>query len=214
MTRPVGDEIHGGNRCVLVLAVQRHGQQLGLLTALAQPCQRAHPRRFGSAVPGDRTERVRVGQPRERSERDHLARRRAGNLGQCLDIDQRIDGRHAIRFGGALEGVERDVAQHHGRLLLHRLVLVVASDAAKHGGVEEFGHRGQPHLRALVFPGDRDNRVAFLEGDLLDVRETHGGIRMLVAGLCAKTIEQCHKFGISSASSRLATSRPCDAAST
>ena len=32
--------------------------------------------------------------------------------------------------------------------------------------------------------------------------------------LRAKTIEQCHKFGILSASSRLATSRPCDAAST
>ncbi len=173
-----------GERRVLELAVHRDRENLGVLRSFTQALERRAADGLARRVPRDRAERVRVARARQRAQRDDLA---AGGLG-----DLRQHARHraiastASRLSDsrrALERLERQVAQHARgpppRTLSSASSRAMPPSAA---GVHQLADGGAADTRVLVLARHRGNRLAVVERNLGDVRQSDGRIRMLVSG--------------------------------
>ena len=134
---------------------------------------------------------MRIADPFERAGSHRLADRALGDERQRLRVAERLDGRQAVGFGDAFERLERDVAEHRHRLLADRGLGV----CRKHGErrrIHQLADGRATDADVRVVPRDLGQQLAFGNGDFLDEAEPDRRVGMLLPGLCAKSIQQCH----------------------
>ena len=141
---------------------------------------------------GDGPQGARIVQPRQGVARHRLPGRRLDDLRQDLGVGQRIDGRETLGFARILERLERDVAEHRHRIRPHTGVRIVAGDERQNRRVHQLSHCGPADASAFVSSRGRDQLVALVNRQRLDVRQPHIRIGMLACRNRAKSVEDCH----------------------
>ena len=185
----IADPLNRGERGILEVAVQGDGQQLGVVV---ESLERRSSDRLVFRVPGDRPERVAVRHAFKRSKCGLFARSVLGDAAERLRI---VDRRHACQAVARVQPFERfkrDITQHRERLCSHVLVGVGPGDAGERGRVHQFGDGGAPHTSVAVFACHFEQQIALVERELLHELQTGGRVRILVAGMSAESIKQCH----------------------
>jgi hypothetical protein len=136
---------------------------------------------------------VPIGHPVGRARGGGFARRGFRHRDQRLGVGQRVDRRQALRFAHTFERLERDVAQHRCRLRPHALVRIVARDRGEGRGIHQLRGGRAANPRVLVVARNLAEQVVFVDWNFLDERQPHGGIRVLLPRLRAKTVEDWHR---------------------
>ncbi|MFN7980390.1 MAG: hypothetical protein U0Q11_00890 [Vicinamibacterales bacterium] len=180
-------------RRVLEVAVHGDRKQLVVIAETAQRFEGTQTNRVDRGMTRNGPEGVRVGDAVERAAGGDFARRSLGNLHQRLLIVDRINRLQAFGFADLLERFECDVAQHRGGLRPHVVVLVGAGNRRQRCRVHQLRDSRLANACVVVLARDGRNGFAFGERDFADEGEPNSGVRMLVAGLRAETIEQSHK---------------------
>src|SRR4029077_8712884 len=105
---------------------------------------------------------------------------------------KRRDRRQAFGLPNAFESFDRDVAEHAGRLLAHGFVRVRLCHAGERGRIHQFGDRRTADPCVGILASDFGEQIALVERNLLDKAQSDGGVDVLLTGLGAESIEQCH----------------------
>ena len=111
----------------------------------------------------------------------------------CRQPAKRRDRREALRLSDAFEPFERDVAEHAGRLLAHRFVRVDFATLASAAGSISLATAARRTRVSGSSRGDLRQQFALLERNLLDEAQADRGVDVLLTGLGAESIEQCHR---------------------
>ena len=187
--RAVREVVERRERRILELAVQRDGENF---LPILEPLERGQPHRFVRRVPGDRSQRARIGDARDCAGRDRFLRGRFRNHREGLRVDNRVHGGQALRLSHAFERLECNVAEHRVRLGPDPFLHVVARDFRKRPRVHELGCRRAPHARVLVAARDFGEQLVLVDRDFLYEREPDGGIGVFLTRLRAEAVEQRH----------------------
>ena len=156
----------------------------------------AAPHRLVFGVTGDRSEHVAVGDARQRARGRRRARRGLRHHRQRLRVGQRRQAprpppgsrpRRCLRTPRArCRAAWRSPARARASS---------ASDfrhAGERGRIHQLGDRRAAHPRVGILPRDLGEQIALLERNLLDEGQADGGVGVLLTGLGAESIEQCH----------------------
>ena len=185
----IGEAIDRRERRVLELAVQRDARGSRRDPADART-RAAAPTRAPACRAIDPSACAFGHARRARARRSFRATRSWRSPTSVFASVERVDRRDAFRFADALERLERDVAQHRRRLRPHALVRVVSRDRGQRRRIHQLGDRRAAHARVLVLARDLGEQLALVDRNLLDERQADRGVRVLVPGLRAETIEQ------------------------
>ena len=184
----IREALHGRRRRLAELAVQHHAEHLEVIV---ERLERRPPYGFVLRMTRDRSEHVLIAvfdRARKRAMRGRFARRALGHYRQRSQIADGIDRRQAFRFADPLERLERNVAQHRGRLGANALVAVARCDDGERTRIEQLRHRGAPHARVGIFARHLGEQLVVGQRDLLNEGEPDRRVRMLLARLRAKPI--------------------------
>ena len=187
----VGDAFDRGQRRILELAVEGDAEQLAMIL---QRVKRHTADALVLGVAGNRSERVAVADadPRQRRPRGRLARRVLGDADDGFRVLDRGDRRQALGLADPLERFERDIAQHGQRLRPHLLVGVGLRDRGERRRIHQLRDRGAPHPGIGVLARDLVQQLALVERQLLHELQPDRGVGILVTGVSAESIKQCH----------------------
>ena len=140
-------------------------------------------------MPRNRPEHPHVLDAGQRRARHRLARCVLRDKGERLRVAEHLDSRQRLALAETLEGFERDVAQHFQRLIADRFVAIGARRFGQGRRIHQLRHRRPPDPRVLIVARDRRQLFSIVDRDLLDKRQPHGRIRMLVPRLRFESVE-------------------------
>ena len=133
-----------------------------------------------------------IGDARQRGSRRRLARRILGHADQRLRVLDRRNRGEAVALAQPFERFERDVAQHGQRLRAHVLVAIGPGQRGERDRIHQLGHRRAPHPRIGVVASHLVQQIALVERNLLHELQPDRGVGILVTGVSAESIKQCH----------------------
>jgi hypothetical protein len=184
------DALERGDGGVGVLCLQRHVQDF---LFVAQPRQRAQPRRAVLRMPAHRAERFLILQQID----DRRAHVGTGTVARdehdLLHPAERHQVAHRVNRVGRVVCLRRDASKTADRFGAHVFVGIGPRDVGQYTRLINPCHGGATDARFGVFPRDGVERLGFVWTELVDGRHPYRRVGVLPAGQGAELFENTHR---------------------